>query len=114
MKVGVTVDYTNYWVREPSDDDQWDSGEEAITIHGISAREASWGDELDVNKGDVVHAVVEHYSDGNTFGNQEYAEVKAVYKTDWEAQAWIDGVEKPDHGYFGSHIDFKIFSAVVQ
>lgn len=115
MCLDATVNASAFYTREIDSNDEWDSGEQALDIHGVFVRpikiRKTYYTSLDVLPGDEVFVLYEHYSDGGTFGSSEYTDVKGIYKTHSEASAVEEALGKPDHGYFGDHIKFVINSA---
>lgn len=113
MKYSASVDSSSYYAREPNPDDQWDSGESALNIHGVTVtRDDKYGDELSGSPGDTAVVLVEHYSDGDTFGSSEYAQVRGIFSNQEEAEAFA-ATQKTDHGYFGSFIAWLYFDVTL-
>lgn len=113
MKVTIDINSDTFWHTEPDPDDQWDSGSAGLEIHGVRVRrtEADYGWEIDSPDFRAV-VLVEHYSDGNTFGSYEEAEVKGIFPTAALAREHADAI-RTDHGYFGSHIAFLYFDVIL-
>jgi len=116
MKLDIQVQASSYSIREADPDDQWDIGEDGLEIHGVSLvrlpDDHKWGEEIDGQPGDPAVVLVEHYSDGCTFGSSEYAEVKGIFRSGLAAQEAAAKIPT-DHGYFGAHISFKYFDVTL-
>jgi hypothetical protein len=116
MHVQADIETDEYWIEEPRDDDPWDSGTRGLNLIATSAWETdpSHGGYCveDVAPGDEVVVLVEHYSDGDTFGSGEYMEINGVFRTESDALEFA-GTRRVDHGYFGAHIDWLTPRAVV-
>ena len=114
MKVDIVVDAHEYVIREIDPTDSWDAGEYGLSIHGVKLRQSTnpydWS--IEAVPGDAAVVVVEHYSDGSTFGSNEYADVKGIFKTHEEAEQFA-GTLNTHHGYFGSHIGFLYFDVTL-
>lgn len=109
MKVHASVTTEEYTIREIDPDDSWDAGDYGLHIRGASVQrtDEDYGWVLpDETRRCVV--LVEHYSDGCTFGSGEIAEVKGVFMTEADAEKYAHA-QCIDHGYFGSHIDWLYF-----
>ncbi len=106
MKLYADVSVDEYYSREPDEDDSWDIGDRAIVSMDVHLeRNDKAGEEVTLAPDGTVCVLVEHYSDGCTFGTAEYAEVKGIFTTEDDARAWaVD--QDTDHGYFGSHIEW--------
>lgn len=106
MKLVAELQTSEYTKREIDPEDSWDAGCYGITFDSVfvyeAGQSAEWRDldDLPVSVGDEVTVLVEHYGDGCTFGNQEYMEVRGIFRTYEEAKAFSETL-KPDHGYFG-------------
>lgn len=116
MWMHVDLDTEEYWIKEPDENDEWDSGERGLTLTSAlvwAAKEGEGYELSGVSPGDEVVVLVEHYSDGDTFGSAEYMEPIGVFKDETGALEFSEGYAT-DHGYFGAHIGFLTPSAVVQ
>lgn len=115
MLVKVELNTEEICYHEPNPDDQWDSGSYGLMIHGVSVRKSDreYDSEFLGSVGDACVVLVEHYRDGDTFGDSEYAEIKGVFATMAEAEIVAKGINV-DHGYFGHFIDFKYLEAIVK
>jgi hypothetical protein len=110
MKISVTVHSDEAWEREPDPDDRWDSGSSVLgNIHvSIWPTDADYGWDVTPAADGTVCVLVEHFSDGDTFGNYESTDVKGVFTDQADAELFANSCPK-DHGYFGSHIGFLYF-----
>jgi hypothetical protein len=114
MKIDVDILTTPYTIREVDLDDSWDAGEDGLHVHGVTAQltDKEYGWEVkELGPDRTVCVIVEHYSDGCTFGSSEYVETKGVWATEDLARAGCPAI--PDHGYFGNHIAFLYFTVRV-
>jgi hypothetical protein len=114
MKVDISVKTEGYTIREVDPNDDWDIGEDGLYITGVTVTrtERDYADSIDGESGDPAVVLVEHYSDGCTFGSSEYAEVKGIFKTYADAESFAHRLNT-DHGYFGCHIGFCYFDVVL-
>ena len=122
MFVHVDVDTDEYVIdpEEDSDEPYHHRGSRGLSISAVRVRAShqmlgvkAYGYEIDAVPGDLVFVLIEKYSDGDTFGSAEYTSANGVYKTSNDAHAAIP-TEKPDHGYFGHHVEWYIEAAVVR
>ncbi len=114
MFIRIEVDITTHTTHTGDPDDRWDRDSTGLTINGVTAYESPHSHDwpIELAPGGLVHVLVEHYSDGDTFGSDEYTDVKAV-STDHQSLVELSKKLIPDHGYFGDHIEFHIFSVPV-
>jgi hypothetical protein len=130
MILSVLLDQRTHQTREPYDDG-WDRGDtenELVDVKVFAGDDRGWNSfELDVQRGDTVHVVINRYSDGDTFGHDAgLCQVLKVFKTPGEALLLRDLIEKMgilrieddiyvnDGGYFGSREQVQIWDARVQ
>ncbi len=108
MLVDVILDTEEQYERDPTPDSSWDNGDRTITLNSVTVRKVNKNEDFEINAevGDEVIVLIEHYRDGDTFGSYERLEVKGVYTTYKGAQIASEKFNT-DHGYFGSHLDFK-------
>lgn len=111
VRVYAKVLAEEYYEQEPDPNDQWDSGTRALRDISIEVGLTTerYGYDITPAADGTVCVLVEHYSDGCTFGSYENAEVKGVFTDEVDARLFANSVNK-DHGYFGSHIDFLYFT----
>lgn len=111
MFIKVNIESTEYTIREIDPDDSWDAGETGLRYLGCTAAisQSSGDEEIDFEcaPGDTVYVLIEHYTDGCTFGSSEYLECKGVFQTEAEALERSRSIDT-GHGYFGSHICFHV------
>jgi hypothetical protein len=114
MRVDIEVRTEEYTIREVREDNDWDIGETGLNVLGVTLTPTSreYADEVDGAPGDSAVVLVEHYSDGCTFGSSEYVNVKGIFKSMPDAEAFTRLINT-DHGYFGNHIDFLYFPVVL-
>jgi hypothetical protein len=114
MKVDIELQTKSYVIRDINPDDNWDAGDYGLEVTGVLLRrtDREYADEIDGQRGDSAVVLIEHYSDGSTFGSNEYANVKGIFKTEDEARAHAATIDT-DHGYFGGHIAFLYFNVVL-
>lgn len=112
MRVDITLHTDEYVIREIDHDDSWDIGETGLEVQGVSLApsDKEYDYEVPGRPGDLVVVLVEHYSDGCTFGSSEYAQVRGVFPTHEDAERFA-GTVNTDHGYFGSFIAWHYFDA---
>lgn len=110
VKLDIEIISSEYVIRDIDPDDSWDAGETGLEVHGVKVTrtDQDYGWKIDAEPGDSIVVLVEHYSDGCTFGSSQYAEVKGVFKTMQEAKDHASELDV-DHGYFGWHIGFLYF-----
>lgn len=113
MKITVEIVSNPYTIREVDSTDSWDIGEDGLHIHGVAVGKTDKDYDWDVPD-DATNLVVlvEHYSDGCTFGSSEYADVKGVFTHQADAEKFA-AAQKIDHGYFGSHIGWRYFEVTL-
>lgn len=114
MKIAANVLADDYYIRDPDPDDTWDIGERGLSDIRveIAQTEADYGYDVTPKADGTVCVLVEHYGDGCTFGNSEYAEVKGVFTDLADAELYANSLNT-NHGYFGWHIDFLYFTEKV-
>lgn len=112
MKISVEASGESYYEREPNEEDSWDIGSQALTDIGAYAYvDEQFGEEVEPAADGSVCVLVEHYSDGCTFGDSEYVDAKGAF-TDEDAAAAHAQTLDTNHGYFGSHIGWLYFTVL--
>lgn len=113
MKLHADISAEEYELRPIDPTDHWDIGDQGLTNISVSVSLCNTSYGFDVEPvGDTVCVLVEHYSDGCTFGSGEYTDLKGIFPTQEEAEAFAATLSK-NHGYFGSHIDWLYFNETI-
>lgn len=115
-KIDIILDIEEEFIREPGTSFKEDRGDISLILHGISAyvtTQKYFDFEIDAKIGDPIIVLIEHYSDGDTFGTSENMDVKGVFKTLDEAEKARKAINI-SHGYFGSHIDFLFETTIIR
>jgi len=112
MKLHASLSYDEYYSREVNPDDEWDIGERGLTDISVSLTHTTKDFGYELPDAKTACVLVEHYSDGCTFGSAEYVEVKGIFPDQAAAEAHAKTLNI-DHGYFGSHIQFLYFTEKV-
>lgn len=69
--------------------------------------------EVDAKPGDTVFVLIEHYSDGDTFGNHENMQARGVFKTFEAAELASESANRNGAGYFQSFLGWLVQETTV-